>query len=173
MIAFRLGYGVSLFAVVTTDASCGAVNAMHDSFTALGGMIPLINMQLGEVVVGGVGAGIYGFLLFAILAVFVSFLLIAIYVTLRYRWRFAVPILRTLLNDIPIAMGVYAVSGREVTAATVAAMLTILGYSLYDTVVVFDKVKENTRGITGQSMLTYSDAANLAVNQTLVRSINT
>jgi K+-transporting ATPase ATPase A chain len=66
----------SLFSVVTTAASCGAVNAMHDSFTALGGMIPLINIQLGEVVVGGVGAGIYGFLLFAILAVFVAGLMV-------------------------------------------------------------------------------------------------
>jgi len=66
----------SLFAVVTTAASCGAVNAMHDSFTALGGMIPLFNMQLGEVVIGGVGAGIYGFLLFAILAVFVAGLMV-------------------------------------------------------------------------------------------------
>jgi len=66
----------SLFAVVTTAASCGAVDAMHDSFTALGGMIPLFNMQLGEVVVGGVGAGIYGFLLFAILAVFVAGLMV-------------------------------------------------------------------------------------------------
>ncbi len=66
----------SLFAVITTAASCGAVNAMHDSFTALGGLIPLLNMQLGEVVVGGVGAGIYGFLLFAILAVFVAGLMV-------------------------------------------------------------------------------------------------
>jgi K+-transporting ATPase ATPase A chain len=66
----------ALFAVVTTDASCGAVNAMHDSFTALGGMIPIINIQLGEVVIGGVGAGIYGFLLFAILAVFVAGLMV-------------------------------------------------------------------------------------------------
>ena len=66
----------SLFSVVTTAASCGAVNAMHDSFTALGGLIPLLNIQLGEVVVGGVGAGIYGFLLFAILAVFVAGLMV-------------------------------------------------------------------------------------------------
>ncbi|WP_327753909.1 potassium-transporting ATPase subunit KdpA (plasmid) [Sphingobium sp. SJ10-10] len=73
----RFGIAASaLFAVVTTAASCGAVNAMHDSFTALGGMIPLINIQLGEVVVGGVGAGIYGFLLFAILAVFVAGLMV-------------------------------------------------------------------------------------------------
>lgn len=66
----------SLFSVITTAASCGAVNAMHDSFTALGGMIPLFNIQLGEIVVGGVGAGIYGFLLFAILAVFVAGLMV-------------------------------------------------------------------------------------------------
>jgi len=66
----------SLFAVVTTAASCGAVNAMHDSFTALGGMIPLINMQLGEVIVGGVGAGLYGMLLFVVLAIFVAGLMV-------------------------------------------------------------------------------------------------
>src|SRR5262249_1956698 len=61
----------ALFAVVTTAASCGAVNSMHDAFTALGGMIPLINMQLGEIIIGGVGAGMYGMLLFVILAIFV------------------------------------------------------------------------------------------------------
>jgi len=73
----RFGIAASaLFSVVTTAASCGAVNAMHDSFTPLGGMIPLFNMQLGEVVIGGVGAGIYGFLLFAILAVFVAGLMV-------------------------------------------------------------------------------------------------
>ncbi len=66
----------ALFAVVTTAASCGAVNAMHDSFTALGGMIPLINMELGEIVVGGVGAGMYGMLLFVILAIFVAGLMV-------------------------------------------------------------------------------------------------
>lgn len=73
----RFGIAASaLFSVITTAASCGAVNAMHDSFTALGGMIPLLNMQLGEIVVGGVGAGIYGFLLFALLAVFIAGLMV-------------------------------------------------------------------------------------------------
>jgi K+-transporting ATPase ATPase A chain len=73
----RFGLAASaLFSVITTAASCGAVNAMHDSFTALGGMIPLFNIQLGEIVVGGVGAGIYGFLLFALLAVFVAGLMV-------------------------------------------------------------------------------------------------
>ena len=73
----RFGIPLStLFAVITTAASCGAVNAMHDSFTALGGLVPLVNIQLGEVVIGGVGAGIYGFLLFALLAVFVAGLMV-------------------------------------------------------------------------------------------------
>jgi len=66
----------SLFAVITTAASCGAVNAMHDSFTALGGMIPLINIQLGEIIVGGVGAGLYGMLLFVVLSIFVAGLMV-------------------------------------------------------------------------------------------------
>ena len=66
----------SLFAVITTAASCGAVNAMHDSFTALGGMIPLINIELGEIIVGGVGAGMYGMLLFVVLAIFVAGLMV-------------------------------------------------------------------------------------------------
>ncbi|OBQ97005.1 potassium-transporting ATPase subunit KdpA [Mesorhizobium sp. AA23] len=73
----RFGIALSaLFAVITTAASCGAVNAMHDSFTALGGMIPLINMQLGEVIVGGVGAGFYGILMFVVIAVFVAGLMV-------------------------------------------------------------------------------------------------
>jgi potassium-transporting ATPase potassium-binding subunit len=66
----------ALFATVTTDASCGAVNAMHDSFTALGGMVPLVNMQLGEIIFGGVGAGLYGMLLFAILTLFIAGLMV-------------------------------------------------------------------------------------------------
>jgi K+-transporting ATPase ATPase A chain len=73
----RFGISASaLFAVITTAASCGAVNAMHDSFTALGGMIPLINIQLGEIIIGGVGAGLYGMLLFVILAIFVAGLMV-------------------------------------------------------------------------------------------------
>jgi preprotein translocase subunit SecF len=78
-----------------------------------------------------------------------------------------------LVHDVLITVGVYALIGFDVTPATVIGVLTILGYSLYDTVVVFDKVRENTRGITASNRYTYSDAANLAVNQTIVRSINT
>jgi K+-transporting ATPase ATPase A chain len=75
----ELRFGIaasSLFAVITTDASCGAVNAMHDSFTALGGMIPLINIELGEIIVGGVGSGMYGMLLFVIISIFVAGLMV-------------------------------------------------------------------------------------------------
>jgi K+-transporting ATPase ATPase A chain len=75
----ELRFGIaasSLFAVITTDASCGAVNAMHDSFTALGGMIPLINIQLGEIIVGGVGSGMYGMLLFVIISMFIAGLMV-------------------------------------------------------------------------------------------------
>ena len=69
-------FNSALFATVTTDASCGAVNAMHDSFTALGGLVTLFNMELGEVVVGGVGAGLYGMLVFVVLAVFIAGLMV-------------------------------------------------------------------------------------------------
>ncbi len=106
----------------------------------------------------------------AILAICVSFVLIALYVTFRYRWRFAVPILRTLINDIPIVMGVYAISGREVSADTVAAVLTILGYSIYDTIIVFDRIRENMRLMPRASIATI---ANVSVSEVLKRSIVT
>jgi len=106
----------------------------------------------------------------AISAIIISFGLIALYVTIRYRWRFAVPILRTLLNDIPIMMGIYAISGREVTASTVAAILTILGYSIYDTIIVFDRIRENMKLMSRASIATI---ANVSVWEVLRRSIVT
>ena len=106
----------------------------------------------------------------AIVAILVSFGLIAIYVTARYEWRFAVPILRTLFNDVLITIGIYAVSGREVTAATVAAILTILGFSIYDTIIVFDRVRENMKLMPRASIATI---ANVSVWEVLRRSIFT
>lgn len=103
----------------------------------------------------------------------VFLVLVTIFLAIYFEWRMAIAALVALAHDIVITIGIYALIGFEVTPATVIGVLTILGYSLYDTVVVFDKVKENTRGIAGQSKITYSQAANLAVNQTLVRSINT
>ena len=106
----------------------------------------------------------------AILAICVSFALIALYVSVRYRWRFAVPILRTLGNDIPIMLGIYAISGREVSADTVAAILTILGYSIYDTIIVFDRVRENLKLMPKASIAT---VVNVSVSEVLKRSIVT
>jgi preprotein translocase subunit SecF len=109
----------------------------------------------------------------ALQGLIVFILLVSLFLTLYFEWRMAVSALVALAHDLIITIGIYALIGLEVTPASVIGLLTILGYSLYDTVVVFDKVKENTRGLTGQSVLTYNEAANLAVNQTLVRSINT
>lgn len=109
----------------------------------------------------------------ALQGLIVFLLLVSLFLTLYFEWRMAVSALVALAHDLIITIGIYALIGLEVTPASVIGLLTILGYSLYDTVVVFDKVKENTRGLTGQSVLTYNEAANLAVNQTLVRSINT
>ena len=88
-------------------------------------------------------------------------------------WKMSIAALIALLHDLVITVGMYAGVGFEVTPATVIGFLTIMGYSLYDTVVVFDKVRENTAGVLEQTKYTYAEAANLAVNQTLVRSINT
>ena len=104
----------------------------------------------------------------------VFLVLVSIVMTVYFRnWRMAVAAIVALFHDIVITAGVYAAVGWEVTPATVIGFLTILGYSIYDTVVVFDKVRENTAGITDQTRSTYEERANLAVNQTLVRSINT
>ena len=103
----------------------------------------------------------------------VFLLLIVIFLSVYFEWRMAVAALVALAHDLVITVGVYALVGFIVTPATVIGVLTILGYSLYDTVVVFDKVRENTRGLASSNRMTYSGAANLAVNQTLVRSINT
>ncbi len=109
----------------------------------------------------------------AITALLVFLGLLAVFLALYFDWRMAIAAVVALIHDIVITVGVYSILQFEVTPSTMIGILTILGYSLYDTVVVFDKVKENTRGILGQSRYTYSQAANLAVNQTLVRSVNT
>jgi preprotein translocase subunit SecF len=106
------------------------------------------------------------------LIVFLVLVVLAIWAYSR-EWRMSVAAIVALAHDVFITIGVYALSGFEITPATVTGLLTILGYSLYDTVVVFDKVRENTKGIQTSTRRTYADGANLAVNQTLVRSINT
>jgi preprotein translocase subunit SecF len=105
------------------------------------------------------------------LAIFM--VLVVIYLAIAFEWRMAVAALVALIHDITITTGIYALVGFEVTPGTVIGLLTILGYSLYDTVVVFDSLKEQTKDLTKQTRWTYSDVANMSINSTLVRSINT
>lgn len=105
------------------------------------------------------------------LAIFM--VLVVIYLAIAFEWRMAIAALVALIHDITITVGIYALVGFEVTPGTVIGLLTILGYSLYDTVVVFDSLKEQTKDITKQNRWTYSDIANRSINSTLVRSINT
>jgi SecD/SecF fusion protein len=106
----------------------------------------------------------------AIYAIIFSFLLITIYISLRFEWRFAVPILRTIANDGLIALGIYSLSGREVTAATVAAFLTIIGYSIYDTIIVFDRVRENMPLMRRSP---FAHIVNVSLWETIPRSLAT
>ena len=106
-------------------------------------------------------------------ALVVFFILISIYISLRFEWKMAVAALAAVVHDIFVTVGVYSISRFEVTPATVVAFLTILGYSLYDTIVVFDKVEENTKGLSASGRFTYSDTVNLSMNQVLMRSLNT
>ncbi|QFS91588.1 protein translocase subunit SecF [Mycolicibacterium poriferae] len=109
----------------------------------------------------------------ALIALVVFLVLAAIYITVRYERYMAIAALTTLLFDLVVTAGVYALVGFEVTPATVIGLLTILGFSLYDTVIVFDKVEENTEGFEHTTRRTFAEQANLAVNQTFMRSINT
>ncbi|MFM1788973.1 MAG: hypothetical protein RLZZ12_322 [Actinomycetota bacterium] len=99
--------------------------------------------------------------------------IIMIYLALAFEPKMAIAAIVALIHDVFITVGIYALVGFEVSPSTVIGFLTILGYSLYDTVVVFDKVRENTRAITATGRYTYGQATNLAVNQTIVRSLNT
>jgi preprotein translocase subunit SecF len=109
----------------------------------------------------------------AILAVIVFFIVVVIYISLRFEWKMAIAALVAVLHDLLVVAGIYSLSGLQVTPDTVVAVLTILGYSLYDTVVVFDRVGENTKGLGATGRMTYEDVVNLSMNQTLARSINT
>jgi preprotein translocase subunit SecF len=106
-------------------------------------------------------------------ALVVFLVLIALYLTLRFEWRMALGALVAVGHDIAISVGVYSVFQIEITPATVVAFLTIMGYSLYDTIVVFDRIRENQRALSTRSRVTYEDLANVSLNQILMRSINT
>jgi SecD/SecF fusion protein len=106
----------------------------------------------------------------ALEAIIASLLVISIYIALRFEWKFAVPVLIALMHDLLITSGVYALTGREVTTATVAALLTILGYSLYDTIIVFDRVREN---VPRMPRAAFSQIVNRSMSEVLTRSLAT
>jgi SecD/SecF fusion protein len=106
----------------------------------------------------------------AVIAIIASLLVISAYVALRFEWKFAVPVLIALMHDLLITSGVYALTGREVTTATVAALLTILGYSLYDTIIVFDRVREN---VPRMPRAAFSQIVNRSMSEVLTRSLAT
>ena len=109
----------------------------------------------------------------ALIALVVFLVLVTIYITVRYERYMAMSALATMFFDLTTTAGVYSLVGFEVTPATVIGLLTILGFSLYDTVIVFDKVEENTQGFEHTTRRTFAEQANLAINQTFMRSINT
>jgi preprotein translocase subunit SecF len=108
-----------------------------------------------------------------LIGLIVFLVLVTLYITARFEWKMAIGALVALAHDLIITAGVFALVGREVTPETVIAILTILGYSLYDTVVIFDKVKENTESLASVARDTYSGVVNMSLNQTLMRSVNT
>ncbi|OBK90710.1 protein translocase subunit SecF [Mycolicibacter sinensis] len=109
----------------------------------------------------------------AVIALVVFLLLASLYITVRYEWYMTLAAMISMVFDVLVTAGVYSLVGFEVTPATVIGLLTILGFSIYDTVIVFDKVEENTHGFEHKTRRTYAEEANLAVNQTFMRSINT
>jgi len=110
----------------------------------------------------------------AIEAMIVFFILVSIYIAVRFQWRMAVAaLLKVILHDLLITVGIFSLIGFQVTPDSVIAVLTIMGYSLYDTVVVFDKITENSKGIGTRRGMTYQDMVNLSLNQVLARSLNT
>ncbi len=106
----------------------------------------------------------------AIIAIIASLLVISAYIALRFEWKYAIPVLIALMHDLLITAGVYALTGREVTTATVAALLTILGYSLYDTIIVFDRVREN---VPRMPRAAFSQIVNRSMSEVLTRSLAT
>ncbi|HUC57713.1 MAG TPA: protein translocase subunit SecF [Streptosporangiaceae bacterium] len=158
---------------VQTEAFKGA-NATKTQYAVLDALAHEAGLKNTQVSLQAVGPTWGGQISQKALDALIAFLIvIVLYLSVAFEWRMAIAALVALLHDIVITVGVYALSHFEVSPATVIGLLTILGYSLYDTVVVFDKVRENTAGLLATRRTRYSEAANLALNQTLVRSINT
>jgi SecD/SecF fusion protein len=158
--------GASSFQIQTSTLTPAQQTALQ---TALNGRfsidpqggwnLSLVGATFGRQVVGS-----------SIKAIVIALLLILAYVTFRFQWKFAVGAIAAEVHDLLVVVGIYSLTGREVTTATIAAVLTILGYSLYDTVIVFDRIRENQPKL---NRIPYGDMVNVSIWETLTRSINT
>jgi preprotein translocase subunit SecF len=162
------GDRVSIRTTALTDLSAGERVQLADELAAQAGVdssdvsIQVVGPTWGEQITRQ-----------AVIGLAVVLVAIALYVTLRFEWKMAIGALVAMVHDVVITVGVYALTGRQVSPATVIAILTILGFSLYDNVVIYDKVKENTESPTALAKDTYEGVANLSMNQVLMRSVNT
>lgn len=160
--------GTNKVRVQTAPLSNAQSNSVQDALAAKFGIsadaidTQIVGPSWGKEITRKALYGLFGFLI-----------VVMLYLAMAFEPKMAIAAVIAVIHDVFITVGIYALVGFDVTPATVIGFLTVLGYSLYDTVVVFDKVRENTRTITSGSRMTYSQAANLAVNQTLVRSFNT
>jgi len=159
---------VSIRTTALTDLSAEARTQLFEALASQAGITP---DEISAQVVGPTwGAQISRQ---AVIGLVVVLLAITLYITLRFEWKMALGAMVAMVHDVVITAGVYALTGREVSPATVIAILTILGFSLYDTVVIFDKVKENTESTALLGKDTYEGVANASMNQVLMRSVNT
>jgi SecD/SecF fusion protein len=151
--------------VLSTEEQTALKSALNDKFkVALAGgkevwSLETVSASFGKQVISS-----------SLKAVALSLLLILVYVTFRFQWKFAIGAIASEIHDLLVVIGVYSITGREVTTATIAAVLTILGYSLYDTVIVYDRIRENEPRF---NRIPYADMVNLSIWETLTRSINT
>jgi SecD/SecF fusion protein len=156
------------FQIASKELTPDKVSAVEDALTKTFGSTTL---QRQKVSVSSYSAAFGSQILQnAVLAFVFSILLIVIYLAFRFDWRYSLPTIAALIHDLLVTVGVYSITGREVTSATVAAVLTILGYSLYDTIIVFDRVRENERVLRKHSI---QQIVNISLWETMTRSLNT
>ncbi|HVX22435.1 MAG TPA: protein translocase subunit SecF [Acidimicrobiales bacterium] len=156
---------------LTPKARAAEQQAVSEALTKLAGKTPKTPNVVSQTTVGPTwGSQVTQR---AVIALIVFLVVVAVYISFRFEPKMALAAFIALIHDLLITAGVYSLAGFQVTPDTVIAVLTILGYSLYDTVVVFDRVRDNSRGFGASGRMTYSDMINLSMNQTLARSINT
>jgi SecD/SecF fusion protein len=153
------------YIVRITESEADVANQIYrDVFESLG-----LSTDVGDIATIGPGWG-RNITRAALLALSMSVAAILLYISVRYEYKMSIVAVFTLVHDVLIVLGIYALVGREVTPNTIAALLTIMGYSLYDTIVVFHRIRENAKGLTRS---TFTFMANHSINQVIVRSINT